>query len=51
LPHFEDEYQLSVNDLWSCIFHNPRAVQWQYHLIEVLAILMGKIIWENDAST
>jgi len=38
------EYQYSVNDLGHCIMHNPKAVWWRLHIIEVLSIFMGTML-------
>jgi len=36
------ERQQSINDFWSCILHNQRAVRRLQSIIEVMAAFIGK---------
>ena len=43
LPLPKHERQQSVNDYWSCILNNPRAVQRLYSITNTMAAIMGSV--------
>jgi len=51
LPPPKNERQWSVNDFWSHIADNSRAVQWHSPIIILLAAFLGKNASDDIAAT
>jgi len=49
LPPPRNERQRSVNDFWSCILDNLRAMERRYPIFNLLAAFMGKNASDNIA--
>ena len=50
LPPPKNERQRSVNDFWSCILNNPRAMERRYAIIHLSAASTGKNTTDDIAS-
>jgi len=50
-PPPKNEHQLSVTDVWFCIFHTPRAIEQCCPIISLSAAVMGKNASDNTATT
>jgi len=51
LPPPRKECQSSVNDFWSCIINDSKALQWHTSIIAILATFIGKNASNNFATT
>jgi hypothetical protein len=49
MPHFENERQQSVNDIWTCKYVNWNAICLLLFIIIILAAFIGKT--ERDRAT
>jgi len=50
LPPPENHHQRGVNNSWSCILHNLRAMEWHWPTIHLLAAFMGKTASDDVTS-